>query len=127
MAGMKTGALLIIALAAPLAAQSPTAAEARKFIADAEAKLLELTIDSNRADWVKSTFITYDTEILAAKADEIGIAATVDLAKKATRFDHLKMPADLARRFELLKLSLTLATPSNPAEAQELTQIVSQM
>lgn len=108
-------------------AQTPTIAEARKFIDGAEAKLLGLTMDAGRADWVKSTFITYDTEILSAKADEISIAATVDLVKKATRFDHLKMPADLARRFELLKLSLTLATPSNPADAEELTQIVSQM
>jgi peptidyl-dipeptidase A len=119
--------LLMVIACLTASAQTPSIAEARKFIDDAEAKLLTLTIDSNRADWVKSTFITYDSEILAAKADENSIAATVDFAKKATRFDHLKMPTELARRFELLKLSLTLATPSNPADAEELTQIVSQM
>ena len=120
--------LLLLAVASIAAtAQTPTLDEARKFIGDAEAKLLALAIDSSRADWVKSNFITYDTEILAAKADEIRIAATVDLVHQATRFDRLKMPADLARRFELLKLSLTLATPSNAADAEELTKIVSQM
>ena len=120
---------LLIAILTSVAAtaQTPTVDEASKFMDAAEARLLQLTIDSSRADWVKSTFITYDTEILSAKADEINIAATVELAKKATRFDHLKLPADLSRRFELLKLNLTLATPSNAAEAEELTQIVSQM
>jgi peptidyl-dipeptidase A len=118
-----TSTLAIVATAAP----APTVAEARKFIENAENKLLSLAVESNRADWVRSTYITYDTEILAAKADEKSIAATMELAKQATRFDRLKMPADLDRRFKLLKLSLTLAAPSNPAESEELTTIVSQM
>ena len=54
---------------------------------------------------MKSTFITYDTEILAAKADEDQIAATMELAKESTRFSHLKMPDDMARQFKLLRLS----------------------
>ncbi len=63
---------------------------------------------------MKSTFITYDTEILAAKADEDQIAATMQLAKESTRFSHLKMPEEMARQFQLLRLSLTLAAPSDP-------------
>ena len=76
---------------------------------------------------MKSTFITYDTEILAAKADEDQIAATMQLAKESTRFSHLKMPEEMARQFKLLRLSLTLAAPSDPKEAQELTQIATRM
>jgi peptidyl-dipeptidase A len=101
--------------------------EAKKFIEDAEAKLLEVNVEASRADWVKDTYITEDTEILAAKADERAINATVELAKQATRFDHLKLPEDLARKMKLLKLSLTLATPSDPKESAELTQIVSSL
>jgi peptidyl-dipeptidase A len=108
-------------------AKSPTLAEARAFLDRAQSKLLELTVQQGRADWVKSTFITYDTEILAAKADEDQIAATMQLAKESTRFSHLKMPEDMARQFKLLRLSLTLAAPSDPAEAQELTQIATRM
>ncbi|MGA2212116.1 MAG: M2 family metallopeptidase [Bryobacteraceae bacterium] len=108
-------------------AKSPTLAEARAFLDRAQSKLLELTVRDQRADWVKSTFITYDSEILAAKADEDQIAATMQLAKESTRFTHLKMPEDMARQFQLLRLSLTLAAPSDPKEAQELTQIASRM
>jgi len=107
--------------------KSPTLAEARAFIDRAQAKLLELSVQDQRADWVKSNFITYDTEILAAKADEDQIAATMELAKESTRFSHLKMPEDMARQFLLLRLNLTLAAPSNPKEAQELTQIATRM
>src|SRR5579863_5543820 len=109
------------------ATKPPTLAEARTFIERAQSKLLELSTEDARADWVKSTFITDDTEILAAKADQDTIEATMQLAKEATRFSHLKMPEDLARQFLLLRLSLTLAAPSDPKEAQELTQVASRM
>jgi len=102
-------------------------AEAQAFIERGQAKLLDLAVQQARADWVKSTFITYDSEILAAKADEQMITATMDLAKQSTRFNNLKMPDSLARQFKLLRLSLTLAAPSNPKESQELTEIAAQM
>jgi peptidyl-dipeptidase A len=108
-------------------AKPPTLAEARAFLDRAQSKLLELSSQDQRAAWVKSTFITYDTEILAAKADEDQIAATMQLAKESTRFSHLKMPEEMARQFKLLRLSLDLAAPSDPREAQELTQTASRM
>ena len=78
-----------------LAKQPPTVAEAEAFMKDAEAKMLELSTYAARADWVKATYITDDTEILAAQADERAIAAQVEFAKQATRFDGLKLPPDL--------------------------------
>jgi len=75
-----------------------TPEEARKFINDAEQRLLLLGVDAGRADWVKSTYITDDTEAIAAKLDEKAIAATVAYAKQATRFDGLKLDADTARK-----------------------------
>jgi peptidyl-dipeptidase A len=104
-----------------------TPEEARNFINDAEQKLLLLGIDSGRADWIKSTYITDDTEAIAAKLDEKAIAAAVAYAKQATRFDGLKLDAETARKIKLLKLSLTIATPADPKESEELTRIVSGM
>src|SRR5262249_37318441 len=101
--------------------------EARKFIDNAEQKLLILGTDSQRADWIKSTFITGDTEAVSALLDERAISATVDYAKKATRFDGLKLDPVTARKLKLLKLSLTIATPSDPKESEELTRITAAM
>jgi peptidyl-dipeptidase A len=101
----------------------PTTESARKFVAEAEQNLLKLWIDASRADWVKSTFITDDTEILAALANEKSISAGVAYAKQAARFDGLSLDAETARKLKLLKLSLTVAAPADPAEAAELTRL----
>ncbi len=106
---------------------SPTAVEAGKFLDQAEAKLLALSVDSSRSSWVQSNFITDDTEILAAQANERLIAATAALAKEAARFDKVKLPAELSRKMKLLKVSLTLAAPADPRESEELTRIAAGM
>jgi peptidyl-dipeptidase A len=128
---MKRGAGLILLCAAlggaGSAAPAPSIAEARSFLDQAEKQLLALLVESGRADWVKSTYITDDTETLAAAANQRLIDRNVKFAKQATRFDGVKLPADLARKMKLLKLSLTVAAPSNPAESAELTRIAAAM
>src|SRR6478672_12403808 len=106
-------ALAVIALAAPClvsgqsvpakkpAAGSSTAAEAKAFVEEAETKLLALANEASRASWVQSNFITDDTEILAAVANERVISASVRYAKEAVRFDGLKLAPDLARKIHL--------------------------
>ena len=111
----------------PIRAQAPTAAEAKAFVDAAEAKLLELAVEASRAGWVQSTYITDDTEILAAKANERAINAGVEYAKQAVRFDKIKLPDDVARKLLLLKNGLTLAAPSNPKESEEVTRIAAAM
>jgi peptidyl-dipeptidase A len=106
---------------------APTPADARKFIQDAETRLLAANTGAQRADWVKSTFITDDTEILSAQNDERAIALQVALVKDAQRFTHLQLPPDLARKFQILRTSLTLATPNDPALSAEVTRIVAGM
>ncbi len=109
------------------ASTKPTVAEAEQFITEAEKRLLDLAIKSSRADWVKSNFITDDTEILAAEAYQNYIAAVTELAEAARKFDGLELPYDTARKLKLLKLALVLPAPSNPAEREELTKIAVSM
>jgi len=119
--------LLVLTLCARAVAAPPTVEDARKFIDEAEAKLLTLNIDAQRADWVKSTYITDDTEAMAAKADEHAIAVQVDLVKQAKKFSGLKLPADLERKLHLLIVSLTMPAPADPALSAEVTRIVAGM
>src|ERR1039458_6866899 len=62
------------------AARPPTVHETQKsaqnIIEDADAGRIALSGEGQRADWVKSTYITDDTEALAPKADERLINAT---------------------------------------------------
>lgn len=105
----------------------PTVAEAEQFMGDAERRLKDLGLKLARASWVQVTYITDDTEALAARANEEYIAAATELAEGARRFDSLQMPDALARKFKLLKLSLTLPAPKNPAEREELTKIAASL
>jgi peptidyl-dipeptidase A len=118
------------ALAAPAAPVSgpPTLDEARAFVAAAEARLLELSNRQSRADWVSQTHITDDTEAMSAEANQVLIAASMEYAKAATRFDTLKVPDDLRRKLILIKLSANpLPAPADPRLQSELTATTKSM
>jgi peptidyl-dipeptidase A len=106
-----------------LLAGSLLAADPKAFLDRVESRLLELSTEAGRASWVQSNFITSDTELLAAAANERAINATVQFVKEAKQFDRLKLPPDQARKMNLLKLSLTMATPSDPKDSEELTRL----
>jgi peptidyl-dipeptidase A len=118
-----TIALMLGASPGPRAATPPTAAEAKTFIENVEKRLLDLNVRSSRADWVQQNFITDDTEQMAADARKNLIAAVTDEAIKAKRFDAVKLPDDVRRKFDLLKLAVELPAPNNPADQTELTDI----
>ena len=104
-----------------------TAEEARKFLADANRELLRLITDGNRAAWVQVTYITPDTEVLAAKANQQLVHAITRYAREARRFDSVTLPPLERRQLEVLKKSLTMTAPPDPEEAEELTRVVASM
>lgn len=112
---------------ADAAKPAPTVDEAKRFVAQAEARLLDLWVRGQRADWVNNTYITDDTEILSAQANEAIIAETTAMAQAATRFDGMKLPPDVARKLKLIKLSLVMPAPNSPRLREEETRIVTSM
>jgi peptidyl-dipeptidase A len=129
---MKTGlrffvtvlfAAQVISAQATRTQPQPGVADAKKFLDDAERKLLELTNEAGQASWVQENFITDDTEALSAQANKRQIDEAVRLAKGATRFDGVKLPPDMARKMKLLKVGLTLAAPADSKESTEVTRL----
>jgi peptidyl-dipeptidase A len=106
---------------------SPTAADAKKFIDEVNETLLKLNVEGSEAGWVSENFITDDTSSLNARANQRLIDKTAQYAKDAVRFDHTEVPADTRRELNLLKFSLVMATPSDPKEGEELTRIAADM
>ena len=102
---------------------APTMAEAERFISQAETRLLDLWIKSGRASWVAENFITGDTEAISADVEAAVKAATADLARQARRYEKLPLPPDVARKFKLLKLSVDIPAPRDPAAQAELAKI----
>ena len=97
------------------------------FLRRAESKLLDLSVESQKADWVYDTYISSDSELLAARAYSRLIGATVGLAKESTRFPAVALPEIDARKAKLLRLMLPLIAPSDPTESEELSRRVTAM
>ena len=115
----------LLAQAAPAPpAGKPTVAEAQAFMQKVETDLLDLTNQSGQAQWLQETDITDDSEAVAAKANERLALRTNELVIQARRFDGMKLPPDLARKFMLLKLN---GTPTDPKLVAELTQVASSL
>jgi peptidyl-dipeptidase A len=108
-------------------AAKPTVAEAQAFIDSAEKELGALNIEAGRAAWVEETFITDDTVALLAEANDRLIARQTELIGEARKFDGLELPPDAARKLLLLKLSIGLPAPSDPALRAETTQKAAQL
>ena len=119
--------LLATMLVSGCAEPGPTVEEARAFVDDAEARLLEVWIDAARAGWVQSNFITDDTTAIAASAQTVVIGATMELATEAARFDGVALPEETRRKLLLLKTSMGLAAPADPALQAELAGITTSM
>lgn len=103
----------------------PTVTDAEQFMAATESTLSELNIKLARAQWVQSTFITDDTEAIAADYNQRLITELTLLATDVKRFDGLEMPPVLARKFLLLKLQLF--SLEDPKEREEFAQLASSL
>jgi len=131
-AALLAATLLVPALRPSLAAQqtkagAPTVAEAIAFVDSAETVLMDLAVRAERAAWIQSTYITEDTELLAAQEFEKYVAASVALAKQAARYIDLDLPDDVRRKLMLLRLSQIMPAPEDPAKTAELTRIAARM
>jgi peptidyl-dipeptidase A len=108
-------------------AGAPTAADAKTFLDNVNATTLKLGIEASRADWVQETFITPDTEQLAARANQAANDAGARFAKESTRYDRVDVPADERRMLTLLKVANVLASPADPKESDELAQTMARL
>ncbi len=97
------------------------------FLHQVESRLLELSREAQRADWVYSTYISPDSESLASRANARLIGSTVELAKESTRFPGVRSSPEEKRKLALLRLALPLIAPSDPSESEELTSLVAAM
>ena len=109
---------------ATIRAKGPTAAEAEQFVREAEERIGKAGIDGQRAEWVAENFITDDTEVITAQANEHSLEVNGKAALQARRYKDLKLPPETARKLKLMQLSLML---SNPAEREQYARLAASM
>jgi peptidyl-dipeptidase A len=123
--GFAPGVLLLADMGS--SQRPPGIEDVRAFVARAEDALNRLGVQASRAGWVQSTYITSDTQAIAAEAREAQIRAATGFAKEAVGYRGLQLPPDLARKLELLRLQLTMPAPADPGELAELTRIATSL
>lgn len=102
-------------------------AEAKQFITDAESTMADLSIEINRSEWIYSNFITEDTAALSASVSEKYTGTSVKLATQSAQYADLTLdPAD-KRKLNILRSSIVLPAPLDPAKNAELANISAQL
>src|SRR5437868_15078835 len=77
---------------------APTAADAKAFLAAANATTLTLGTQQGQAGWVQQTFITDDTEAMAARANQAANEAGAKFARDAVQYDAVTVAPDERRQ-----------------------------
>jgi peptidyl-dipeptidase A len=121
---------LSLAVATPAAAQTaaPTVADAEAFIAAAEKDLFDYTVEASQVNWVNSTYITEDTDAMAARINAVGTEKMVKYALEAAKYMSVDgLSADTRRKLDILRTGLVLPAPTTPGAATELNQIATNL
>src|SRR5262245_49596049 len=102
--------LPVVSVAACRQASAPTGnpAAPATFLKTANETMLRRSNEAQQAGWVQQTFITADTEAIAARANEAFMTAVTDFAKQATRYDNAQLSPEERRQMTVLKNSLTM-------------------
>jgi len=109
-----TAALALALAAQPAAAQTDPNAK----LADFEAKFEAMQIEDARVQWVNATYITDDTDALAAKSGGELTAYAVKLALEAAKLrDAPGITPETRRKLDVLRVALPIAAPTNPPGA----------
>ncbi|MDR3418856.1 MAG: M2 family metallopeptidase, partial [Nevskia sp.] len=101
----------------------PSAADAAQYVDKVNALLKAEYAEQNAADWVSKTFITDDTQLLSAKANERDLALRTQLVEEAKKFNGADLPPELARAILLLKISNPVPAPADARKRAELTRL----
>jgi len=113
--------------AANTTAAAPENETADQFIARVNRELKEMYPQLTAAQWLSSTYINDDSQLLAAKANERYLTQLNSWIEQAKRFEGQEMSAETARSIQLLKLATSMPAPSDPAKLAELTKIAADM
>jgi peptidyl-dipeptidase A len=123
-------ALAAASISTPAMAQAaaPSVAEAEAFIAAAEKDLYDFSVESGRVAWIKATYITDDTDAIAAKYGAVGTEKSVKYALEAAKFQSVVgLSAETKRKLDILRGGIVLPAPTTEGAATELNVIATKL
>jgi peptidyl-dipeptidase A len=118
----------VVLATAPDKNAAATAGDADQFVARAEKDLADISVDGNRAGWINATYITDDTDAMAAEVSARQTELAVKYASEAAKYlDVQGLSPDTRRKLDLIRNGITLPAPSRPGAADELSTIATRL
>lgn len=105
----------------------PSIQDAKEFLEQAEADIVELSLEAAKVYWIQANFITEDSNFLAAKAGADIAKLSTRLANQAKRFNSVTLPSDMRRKMDGLKRGSNFPAPEREGAAEELAEIMARM
>ena len=106
---------------------APRGETADQFIARVNDEFKKMYPEMTAAQWLSSTYINDDSQLLAAKGNERYLTQLNSWIEQAKKFEGQQMSPETARAIQLLKLATAMPAPKDPAKLAELTQIATRM
>ena len=134
----RTSLALAVALALSACGQEPAAQSdprpaaaggetAQQFVARINREIAALNRETGKAFWVQATYITPDTNFLAAQASEKTLAFNSRAVGESTRYLGRELDPDTERQLKLLRLGTSMPAPDDPEKRAELATISTNM
>ncbi|HEV7714675.1 MAG TPA: M2 family metallopeptidase [Steroidobacteraceae bacterium] len=108
-------------------ASAQTQETADEFVSRVNRDLTGIDLETSAADWTQKTYITPDTELLNARANDRYLAYLSRSAEESKRYDGQKLSPATARSIELLRVNVAAPAPRDPAKRAEMTQLMSRL
>ncbi|MBL4671401.1 MAG: M2 family metallopeptidase, partial [Arenicella sp.] len=100
---------------------------AKEFVARIETQGQALAKEVEAAYWVRNTYITDDTAVLASKAGERSLAFSSSVVEQAKKYKGSKMDKNTARAIELMLRGSSAPAPNDPKLQAELAAVLTEM
>ncbi|MFN4114340.1 MAG: M2 family metallopeptidase [Sphingomonadaceae bacterium] len=105
-----------------------TPAGAAAWVAEVEQELFDYSVEASRVYWVNATYITEDTDALAAAIGAKGTGLSVRYALDAAKYATVAgLDPDVARKLTILRTGIVLPAPTTAGAATELNAIATRL
>jgi peptidyl-dipeptidase A len=123
----RAGVAALLASLSVLPAGFASAETADEFVARLNKGLAAIGLESAAAGWTQGTYITVDTQLLNARANERFLEAFSAAVAQARKFDGQPMSPSSRRALDLLRLGVSAPAPDDPLKRAELAKLAAGM
>jgi peptidyl-dipeptidase A len=125
---MKLIALVLALTMSSTVYAAPTVADADSFVLQAEKELGDFTVFNAQISWINNTYITEDTDAVAARVGAQATELSVRYATQAAKYQRLPgLSPDTRRKLDFLRGGLTMPAPTTAGAAEELNVIATRL